>query len=263
MFLISLIYSSKAAKSSLQSDQKWGLQRGTKVSARKSPLPAMRKLQCISSCNCVENNNQSENSWEYKNGCEVLIENSVTRVTVRHHEACRVMPNSYPSDGIFNLHRRTIMDFFFLHTLPKTVAFRLEYVLFYQFYAKITTFFLQEKLGKAPLLIVDVETFGGNWGENDVKTSKMTSKRQNDIKIVILTSCTRIVLPPPPPCKTTFPSPSRVCNNEKVCTHQNYRYTLYLKFDVYSTYSKNYLSPALVLYNRFYTKYLKYLLFRI
>ena len=39
------------------------------------------------------------------NGCEVLIENSVSRVTVRHHEA-------YPSDGIFNLHRRTIMDSF-------------------------------------------------------------------------------------------------------------------------------------------------------
>ena len=46
------------------------------------------------------------------NGCEVLIGNSVTRVTVRHHKACRVMPNSYPSDGIFNLHRRTIMDSF-------------------------------------------------------------------------------------------------------------------------------------------------------
>ena len=46
------------------------------------------------------------------NGCEVLIENSVTRVTVRHHEACRVMPNRYPSDGTFNLHRRTIMDSF-------------------------------------------------------------------------------------------------------------------------------------------------------
>ena len=30
------------------------------------------------------------------NGREVRIENTVTRVTVRHHEACRVMPNSYP-----------------------------------------------------------------------------------------------------------------------------------------------------------------------
>ena len=47
------------------------------------------------------------------NGCEVLIENYAMRVTVRHHKACRVMPNSYPSDRIFNLHRRTIMDSFF------------------------------------------------------------------------------------------------------------------------------------------------------
>ena len=30
------------------------------------------------------------------NGCEVRIENSVTRVTVCHHDACRVMPISYP-----------------------------------------------------------------------------------------------------------------------------------------------------------------------
>ena len=29
------------------------------------------------------------------NGCEVRIENSVTRVTVQHHKACRVMLNSY------------------------------------------------------------------------------------------------------------------------------------------------------------------------
>ena len=43
------------------------------------------------------------------NSCEVLIE---TWVTVWNHEACRGMPNSYLSDGIFNLHRKTIMDFF-------------------------------------------------------------------------------------------------------------------------------------------------------
>ena len=29
-------------------------------------------------------------------GCFVWIEKSVTRVTDRHHEACRVMPNSDP-----------------------------------------------------------------------------------------------------------------------------------------------------------------------
>ena len=30
------------------------------------------------------------------NGCEVWIENSFMRVTVRHHKAWRVLPNSYP-----------------------------------------------------------------------------------------------------------------------------------------------------------------------
>ena len=30
------------------------------------------------------------------NGHEVRIENSITRVTVRHHKTCRVMLNSYP-----------------------------------------------------------------------------------------------------------------------------------------------------------------------
>ena len=91
---------------------------------------------------------------EYKNfnGCEVLIENSVMRVTFRHHEACRMMPNSYPSNGIFNLHRDHY-GFFFLHILPSTIAFRLEYVLFYQFYAKITTFFDQEKVRYGSFLI--------------------------------------------------------------------------------------------------------------
>ena len=37
------------------------------------------------------------------NGCEVLIENSVTR------DNCS---NSYPHDGIFNLHQTTIIDSF-------------------------------------------------------------------------------------------------------------------------------------------------------
>ena len=44
------------------------------------------------------------------NGSSVQIENSVTRVTVRHHEARWVMPNSYSRDGIFNRHLTTIKD---------------------------------------------------------------------------------------------------------------------------------------------------------
>ena len=41
------------------------------------------------------------------NGCEVRIENSVTRVTVRHHDACRVMPNSYSEWRNFEFSIRT------------------------------------------------------------------------------------------------------------------------------------------------------------
>ena len=64
--------------------------------------------------------------------------------------------------------------FFFLHNLPLTIAFRLEYVLFYQFYAKITTFFSVKKNSVQLLSYIDVEMFGGNWHENDVKTSKLS-----------------------------------------------------------------------------------------
>ena len=49
----------------------------------------------------------------------LILSNSVTQVTVSQHEAslCQqgaslVMPNSYPSDGKFDLHHRTIMDSF-------------------------------------------------------------------------------------------------------------------------------------------------------
>ena len=48
-------------------------------------------------------------------------------------------------------------------------------MLFYQFYAKLTTFFDQELFGLAPLLYVDVEMLA----ETDVK---MTSRCQNDVK---------------------------------------------------------------------------------
>ena len=110
------------------------------------------------------------------NGCEVLIENSVTRVIVRQHEACRVMPNSYPSDGIFSLHRRTIVaSFSCINFLRLPSTFRLEYVLFYQFYTKITTFFDLEKFGTA----LSYTLTSKRLAETDVK---MTSRRKNDVK---------------------------------------------------------------------------------
>ena len=128
----------------------------------------VRRLSCMMS-GCLFDVMTTVLTIRIFNGCEVLIENSVTRVTVRHHEACRVMRNSYPRDGIFNLHRRTIMDSFFCILLLRQLHLDLNMCCFYQFYAKITTFFDQEKFCTAPLLYVDVEMFGRNWRENDVK----------------------------------------------------------------------------------------------
>ena len=71
----------------------------------------VRRLSCMMS-GCLFDVMTSVLTTRIFNGCEVLFENSVMRVTVRHHEACKVMRNSYPRDRIFNLHRRTIMDSF-------------------------------------------------------------------------------------------------------------------------------------------------------
>ena len=146
------------------------------------------------------------------NGCEVLTENSVTRVTtcIRLHEAARVMPNSYPSDGIFNLHRRTIMESFSCILFLRQLHLELNMWCFYQFCAKITKFSIK----KSSVRLLSYTLTSKRLAENDVKTSKW---RQN-LKIVILTSCTRVVLHTS--CKTTFPShgrvhgsPGRVCKN--------------------------------------------------
>ena len=79
-----------------------------------------------------------------------------------------------------------------------------KYVLFYQFYSKIITFFDQDN----SVRLLSYTLTAKRLTETDVK---MTSRHQNDVKIVILTSCTRVVLHPS--CKTTFPSPGRVHRN--------------------------------------------------
>ena len=81
---------------------------------------------------------------------EVRIENSVTMVTVHHYEACWVMPNSYPEWRNFHFTPNNHYRFFFLHTLPSTIVFKLACELFYQFYAKISMFD-QEKFGSVPV----------------------------------------------------------------------------------------------------------------
>ena len=61
--------------------------------------------------------------------------------------------------------------FFFLHTLPSTIAFRLEYVLVYQFYAKITIF-RSRKFRYGSFLIRWRRNVWRKLTWNDVKTSK-------------------------------------------------------------------------------------------
>ena len=73
------------------------------------------------------------------NGCAVGTEPFVTRVTVRHHEVCRVMQNSYPEWRNFQFAPNNHYSFFFLQTLPLKIVF-VWYALFYQFYAEISTF---------------------------------------------------------------------------------------------------------------------------
>ena len=87
----------------------------------------------------------------------------------------------------------------------------LECMLFYQFYAKNNYIFDKEMFGSVWLLSNTLAS--KRLAENDVN---MTSRRQNDVKIVILTSYTRVILYPS--CKTTFPSRGRVHRNSgRVC----------------------------------------------
>ena len=74
------------------------------------------------------------------NGGEVQIVNSVTMINVWHHEACQVMPKSYPEKPNFQFASNNHFGFFFLRTLSLRIAFKLKFALFCKFYAKISTF---------------------------------------------------------------------------------------------------------------------------
>ena len=78
------------------------------------------------------------------------IENSVKRVTVRHHGACRVMSNSYPEWRNFQFAPNNYYRLFFLHALPSTVLFKFGYALFYQLFAEISTFAIKTCLVRLP-----------------------------------------------------------------------------------------------------------------
>ena len=115
------------------------------------------------------------------NVCEVRIENSDTRVTFRHHEACGVMLNSYPKWQNFWFASNNHYIFFFLHTLrslPLTTAFSIECVLFYQFHARITAFSSK----KCSVRLLSKKLMSKCLVPNDIK---------NDVKIDVLPLRTR------------------------------------------------------------------------
>ena len=71
-----------------------------------------------------------------------------------------MMPNSYPRCCNFEPTPHNHLRFFFLHTLPLTIAFKLEYASFYEFYAKISQFAVKKCFSLAPINNVDVKMFG-------------------------------------------------------------------------------------------------------
>ena len=107
------------------------------------------------------------------------IENFVMRVTV------------IPSDKIFNSHHTAIMDLFFLYILPLTIAFKLEYALFNEFYAKLSQFVVK----KCSLWLLSMMLTSKRLAENGVKIYVRTSKRQSDVMHEM-----RVVLHPHHPC---------------------------------------------------------------
>ena len=107
------------------------------------------------------------------NDCEVQIEYSVTRVTVWHHKASFVTPNSYLVWRNFQYTPNNRYGFFFLHALLKL-----------------------EKVTPVAWIFVSQRRWCRSvWWK---MTSVLTAKRQKDI----LTSCTRVVIHTP--CKTTI-----------------------------------------------------------
>ena len=72
------------------------------------------------------------------NGCEVWLENFVTGVA-GYCSASRGLPNF---EFTLNNHYR----FFFLHTLPSMIVFKLGYELFYQFHTERSTFSIKKCL---------------------------------------------------------------------------------------------------------------------
>ena len=110
---------------------------------------------------------------------------------------------------------------FFLHALLSIITIRLEYVLFYQFYTKITTF---SSIKKCSVWLLPYTLTSKSLAETDVKMKSRHQKWRLNVKFVTLTSCTRNVLHPS--FKMTFPSPGRIHGNSgRVCKKKAFLHT--------------------------------------
>ena len=137
------------------------------------------------------------------NRCDVRIENSATRVIVRHHEACRGMPNRYPEwNGIFNSQLTAIMDSFSCLFFLRQVQLNI-YRRFYQYYLEIST----SSVKKCSVRLLLAALTSKLLAENDVNTEALTPKRHR-------ASCTRVAIHPTFPCASQSRENSyRVCKN--------------------------------------------------
>ena len=110
----------------------------------------------------------------------------ISRVTTRLAEWCwaeypkstRGLPSDtekYPEWRNFQVAQNSHYGFFFLHTFPLAIAFKLRFVLFHQFNAKISIF--AAKKYSVWLLSMTLKTKG--LAENEI--NKLTSECQKDI----------------------------------------------------------------------------------
>ena len=91
------------------------------------------------------------------NGCDWKFRHDRNCSTVRHHEACQVMPNSYPEWRNFSSHRTTIMDSFscVLFLLQPDLSLNmLKYIIL----QSRTVQFLSATLTAKRLVVNDVKT---------------------------------------------------------------------------------------------------------
>ena len=175
-------------------------------------------LQLSSNTLLICSSGQSESQRQtirISNGCEGT-ENSVTRVTIWNHEACRVMLNCYLEWRHFQFAPNKHYGFFFLQILPSTNPLKLKHALFHSFYAKITTFLFK----KCSVRIFSMTLISKHLVENDIKTKqkKMHAWESSDT----------------PWWKTTFPYTGQLHGNScRVCRKElNFFITKEIQFQI-------------------------------